>query len=348
MSEKTERRKKIAEIETALRIGDVAALRSLAAEEYGLVEDRLRRECWPLLLDVESADKLPALGDRKTLRLSRHAGQVKLDVDRSIKRFPEKMPEKQRTVLQEQLMDLILWVLEQDEALHYYQGYHDICVTVLQVCGARLGQVIAKELSNRHLRDYMCKTMDQTTMLLDLVMPILKEEDTELYGFLLESEVGTIFALSWLITWYGHVINEHKYVVRLFDFFVAAHPLMPLYIAAAMVLHCGDDVLDQECDMPTVHHHLTNIPQTLDMAENLQKIIESANILFKKHPPSYLARKNDAYERCSILSEFRYMEPESRLVAPKIKISDAYKKIATLSVVGLGLYVFTQFLYMWP
>ena len=56
----------------------------------------------------------------------------------------------------------------------------------------------------------------------------------ELYGFLLESEVGTIFALSWLITWYGHVINEHKYVVRLFDFFVAAHPLMPLYIAAAM------------------------------------------------------------------------------------------------------------------
>lgn len=36
-------------------------------------------------------------------------------------------------------MDLILWVLEQEDDLHYYQGYHDICVTVLQVCGARLG-----------------------------------------------------------------------------------------------------------------------------------------------------------------------------------------------------------------
>jgi hypothetical protein len=348
MSEKQARRRKIGEIETALRIGDVAALRSLAADEYGLIEDRLRRECWPLLLDIK-LDELPPLGDRKTLRNSKHASQVKLDVDRSIKRFPEKMPEKQRIVLQEQLMDLILWVLVQDEALHYYQGYHDICVTVLQVCGARLGQVIAKELSNRHLRDYMCKTMDQTTMLLDFIMPILKEEDSELYGFLLESEVGTIFALSWLITWYGHVINEHKYVVRLFDFFVAAHPLMPLYIAAAMVLHCGDDVLDQECDMPTVHHHLTNIPQTLDLAENLQKIIESANILFMKHPPSYLAGKNEAYmKRCSILSEFRHMEPESRLQAPKIRISDAYKKIATISVVGLGIFVVTQFLYMWP
>ena len=46
--------------------------------------------------------------------------------------------------------------------------------------------------------------------------------------------MGTVFALSWLITWYGHVIAEHKYIVRLFDFFVATHPLMPLYVAAAM------------------------------------------------------------------------------------------------------------------
>ena len=60
------------------------------------------------------------------------------------------------------------------------------------------------------------------------------EEDPELHEFLIESDVGTIFALSWLITWYGHVISEHKYIVRLFDFFVATHPLMPLYIAAAM------------------------------------------------------------------------------------------------------------------
>ena len=146
---------------------------------------------------------------------------------------------------------------------------------------------------------------------------INSEEDPELHEFLIESDVGTIFALSWLITWYGHVISEHKYVVRLFDFFVATHPLMPLYIAAAMgkmtirmtvvimissVLHCGDDVLDQECDMPTVHHHLTNLPQTIDFASNLQKIMDSASLLFRKHPPSYLAGKNKSYERCSILS----------------------------------------------
>jgi len=141
------------------------------------------------------------------------------------------------------------------------------------------------------------------------------------------------------------------------------------------VLHCGDDVLDQECDMPTVHHHLTNLPQTIDFASNLQKIMDSASLLFRKHPPSYLAGKNKSYERCSILSgtvsriflkhptrdwsfldgprpwdvgrrsifwnelsEFRDLEPSTRLIAPKILISDSYKKIATLSMVGIGLY----------
>ena len=67
-----------------------------------------------------------------------------------------------------------------------------------------------------------------------IIQQVHSEEDPELHEFLIESDVGTIFALSWLITWYGHVISEHKYVVRLFDFFVATHPLMPLYIAAAM------------------------------------------------------------------------------------------------------------------
>jgi len=331
--------RKVVEIETALRIGDLVALRELAAQKHGLVEDRLRRECWPLLLNI-SLQNLPQLGNRKKLRKSRHAHQVKLDVDRSVKRFPERMPEKQRIILQEQLMDLILWVLEQENDLHYYQGYHDICVTVLQVCGARLGQVVARELSRRHLRDYMCPTMDQTRKLLDFILPIIKEEDIELFEFLQESDVGTIFALSWVITWYGHVLSDHRFIVRLFDIFVAAHPLMPVYVAAAMVLHCADDVLDQECDMPTVHHHLVNIPNNLDLNSNLDEIIDFAETLYKKHPPSYLASSNyEAYENCTLISEFTHLEPKTRLIVPKRTSSDKFIKIIQLSlpIVGVAL-----------
>jgi len=52
------------------------------------------------------------------------------------------------------------------------------------------------------------------------------------------SEVGTIFCLSWLITWYGHVLNEPRHTVRLYDFFLACDPLMPLYLAAAVSTCC--------------------------------------------------------------------------------------------------------------
>lgn len=46
--------------------------------------------------------------------------------------------------------------------------------------------------------------------------------------------MGTIFALSWLITWYGHVLSNFHHILRLYDFFLASHPLMPIYFAAAV------------------------------------------------------------------------------------------------------------------
>lgn len=52
--------------------------------------------------------------------------------------------------------------------------------------------------------------------------------------FVCRAEVGTIFALSWLITWFGHVLSDFRHVVRLYDFFLACHPLMPIYFAAVV------------------------------------------------------------------------------------------------------------------
>ena len=54
--------------------------------------------------------------------------------------------------------------------------------------------------------------------------------------FLSRSEVGQVFALSWLITWYGHVLKDFSTIVRLYDFFLATHPLMPVYFGAAVSL----------------------------------------------------------------------------------------------------------------
>lgn len=65
---------------------------------------------------------------------------------------PSGMAATQRAVLQEQLTDIILEVLKCNPQLHYYQGYHDVAVTLLLVVGERMALAMLDTLSNHHLR----------------------------------------------------------------------------------------------------------------------------------------------------------------------------------------------------
>jgi len=53
--------------------------------------------------------------------------------------------------------------------------------------------------------------------------------------FVCRSECYYFFSLSWVITWFGHVIQDNDLVMRLADAFLASHPLMPLYLAAMVI-----------------------------------------------------------------------------------------------------------------
>ncbi|XP_074919422.1 TBC1 domain family member 20-like isoform X3 [Chelonoidis abingdonii] len=199
----------------------------------------------------------------------------------------EGMRAEQRQVLQEQLIDLILHILRAHPELHYYQGYHDIALTLLLLAGERMGSALLAKLSTHHLRDFMDPTMDSTKHILNYLMPILQRESLRLHDFMLRAEVGTIFALSWLITWYGHVLTSFPHILRLYDFFLASHPLMPVYFAAVIVLHREADVLACDCDMPSVHQLLSRIPQNLPY----ERLISRALQLFQCHPHAELAKQ---------------------------------------------------------
>ncbi|XP_041096069.1 TBC1 domain family member 20-like isoform X3 [Polyodon spathula] len=250
----SKRKRKMAEISQALTATpvDVAALRRMAISEGGLLTDQIRCKVWPKLLNVQTDDLLDKPG--AALRENnKDYQQVLLDVRRSLRRFPPGMPDEQREGLQEELIDIILQVLLRNPQLHYYQGYHDIVVTFLLVVGEKLATALVEKLSTHHLR----------------------------------AEVGTIFALSWLITWFGHVLSDFRHVVRLYDFFLACHPLMPIYFAAVIVLYRESEVLECECDMASVHHLLSQIPQDLPY----ETLISRAGDLFVQFPPSELARE---------------------------------------------------------
>ncbi|KAL7837616.1 hypothetical protein SRHO_G00273270 [Serrasalmus rhombeus] len=282
------KKRKMAEITQALSMTpvDVGALRRMAISEGGLLTDEIRCKVWPRLLNVPVGSILEEL-DKVERENNKDYNQVLLDVQRSLRRFPPGMPDEQREGLQEELIDIILRVLQKNPQLHYYQGYHDIVVTFLLVLGERLATALVEKLSTHHLRDFMDPTMDNTKHILNYLMPIIERVNPEVYDFMQQAEVGTIFALSWLITWFGHVLSDFRHVVRLYDFFLACHPLMPIYFAAVIVLYREEEVLDCECDMAMLHHLLSQIPQDLPY----ETLISRAGDLFVQFPPSELAKE---------------------------------------------------------
>ncbi|XP_060692505.1 TBC1 domain family member 20 [Hemiscyllium ocellatum] len=300
----SKRKRKVTEIFQALNCSpvDVAALRRMAISEGGLLTDEIRCKVWPKLLNINTQE-LPSKPGPELRENNKDYQQVLLDVQRSLRRFPPGMPDAKRKELQEELIDSILEVLKKNPQLHYYQGYHDIVVTFLLVVGERMATALVEKLSTHHLRDFMDPTMDNTKHILNYLMPIIEKVNPEVHDFMQRADVGTIFALSWLITWFGHVLSDFRHVVRLYDFFLACHPLMPIYFAAVIVLYRGNEVLESECDMAAVHHLLSQIPQDLPY----ETLISRAGDLFVQFPPSELSREV-AQKESTAVSTFKDFE----------------------------------------
>lgn len=96
-----------------------------------------------------------------------------------------------------------------------------------------------------------------------------------------------MFALPWYLTWFGHSLNQYRDVVRLYDYFLASPPLMPLYVATALVMHRRAEVFEAGCDMASVHCTLSQIPDDV----NFEVVLEKASELHAKYPPQKLERE---------------------------------------------------------
>ncbi|XP_050396764.1 TBC1 domain family member 20 [Patella vulgata] len=282
----------------ALKDGvDVSELQSFAINRGGLLTNELRKQVWPKQLGVKLNEITPKPAE-DVLHGHRDYEQVVMDVNRSLKRFPPGMDDDERFALQDILVDVIMRVLVNNSELHYYQGFHDICVTFLLVVDEDVAFAIVEKLSQKHLRDFMDVDMDRTKHMLNYLYPIIDKASPQLCEYMERAETGTIFCLSWLITWYGHVLNDIKHIVRLYDFFIACHQLMPIYLAAAIVLYRQDEILETECEMCFIHSLLSRIPDNLPF----EQLISKAGDLYLQFPPEDLASE----------AEFRSQENDNR------------------------------------
>ncbi|CAH0726227.1 unnamed protein product, partial [Brenthis ino] len=291
----TEKRK---ELEKCLMNPDVVNLEqweNFAKSKSGLISDEYRRKIWPLLVGVtkEEMTEPPSLDE-----LSTHAeyNQVVLDVNRSLKRFPPGIPYEQRVALQDQLTVLILRVIMKYPHLKYYQGYHDVAITLLLVCGDKASFPLLCRLSygpKAPLAPFMQATMQPTQHLLNYMLPVLRRADHRLAECLDKSGVGTMFALPWYLTWFGHSLNRYADVVRLYDYFLCAPPLFPVYVTAAIVLQRACDVLNCDCDMAMMHCLLSRLPDDLPFED----ILVTAKKLYEENDPTDLEAEVAALEK---------------------------------------------------
>jgi TBC1 domain family member 20 len=239
-----------------------------------------------LNIDSEKSESVPSLNELKD---HPEYEQVVLDVNRSLRRFPPGIALHLRLALQDQLTVIILRVINKYPHLSYFQGYHDVAITFLLVTGEAVAYHIMEILSTKHLSECMQKTFETVQNRLFTVFAIIWREKKELYLYLEKSQCGLLFCLPWVLTWFGHSLNTYKSVVRLYDYFLASNPLLPLYMSAAIVMYREDDIFREDCDRASLHCLLSRLPEDLPF----EYLLNQADELFEKYPPHEIQKDID-------------------------------------------------------
>ena len=193
-------------------------------------------------------------------------------------------------------------VEDEDDRLRYYQGYHDVSCIFLHVLGGAsiaagapgnisaemasklksssrsvdqaalaasamgldLPSSVLLQISRSHFRDAMNTDFKSLSAALRLIMmPLIAALDNEVHTKLWEVDMEPFFAISWIITWFSHDVRDTDVVKRLFDCFLVSHPLMPVYMTVAMLLHPINrmEIIHAESEFSAVHNAITQLPR---------------------------------------------------------------------------------------
>lgn len=123
--------------------------------------------------------------------------------------------------------------------LYYYQGYHDFVSVFLLTLGENLGFYCADAASRFLVWDYLLENFEPGVIpALKLLMHLLSKADQECYELIISCGDLPTFTLSWLLTWYSHVLPSLAVTQRLFDAILAnsTNSLYPLYLIISTII----------------------------------------------------------------------------------------------------------------
>ncbi|VDM27882.1 unnamed protein product [Toxocara canis] len=156
--------------------------------------------------------------------------------------------------------------------------------------------------------------------------------DAELEKVMRSVELGSLFALSWPLTWFSHALHHYRQIVLCFDLFLASHPLMPVYFTTAVVLWRSASILGASRDMPSLHHLLNVMPDDVPV----QALVADAQDLFRMLPPASI--------RGPLLDDYRRVLKEASVRKPSLPTPSLRAWLvagtATASIYLLSRYLF--------
>mmetsp|Transcript_29807 Transcript_29807/g.39172 ORF Transcript_29807/g.39172 Transcript_29807/m.39172 type:complete len:441 (-) Transcript_29807:118-1440(-) len=281
-----EKAKACEEIEVLLSANpvDLEALREKAFSVGGFQLQHLRDQAWPKLLQVTSEE-----GQSFREKIVEHSDteQVRRDVERSLWHWHRvrRWGHSRLTQKRNKLSDIINAVISAHPGLHYFQGYHDLIgVLLLILSNENVTYAAAERLSLTYHRESMREDFQQVTLQLQLLHPILKYFDRQLFEFLEDVQLEPFYAISWVLTWFAHDISELDLVARLFDVFLSSDPMFSLYLSAAVLVHRREEILTIEADFGILHNSLIKLPVNLDY----EAVLKRARIMIELLPPKLL------------------------------------------------------------
>ncbi|KIJ32164.1 hypothetical protein M422DRAFT_266091 [Sphaerobolus stellatus SS14] len=215
--------------------GSYASLPSSDALSASLDVSDISRETSRFLRDGEN---LPAHPDEH---------QVQLDTDRSFVLYPvESRSMVQRKHLQDDLHDVILGVLRKRSTLRYFQGYHDIISVLFLSLPAKLVLPCAEKLSLHRLRDSMGHGLEPLIGQLRVLKRLLRLIDPEYAAMLEKNSAIPYYALSNLLTLFAHDVPTLPLIQHIYDWLFCREPVASIWLAAAIILHKKEEVLELE------------------------------------------------------------------------------------------------------
>jgi len=217
---------------------------------------------------------------------------IALDVKRSVAHWDvhKKLSIVERERRRSQLQTLIEATIRTVPHVRYYQGIHDVCLVILELCDGdvEIGLVILRPLLLTHFAQLTTDDFRHSLLpLLDAVGVIVRRFDSHLADIIEDSAGGYHFTVPWILTWFSHSLEKFGDILLVFDYLVSSKSSYSvLYLCSAIILEARMSILTNKDDPSSVFRTAQRSIHNV----NLSKAMQRARGLSSEFPPVMLRK----------------------------------------------------------